>query len=734
MKNEKSLLRMNIVITGHVDHGKSTLVGRLLADTLALPEGKLEAVKAHCKKNGRVFEYAYLLDALDDEQKQGITIDSARIFFKSAVREYIIIDAPGHIEFLRNMLSGASRAEAAVLVIDAAQGVAENTRRHGLLISLLGISRIIIAVNKLDSCAYSEAVFKQIETEYGSYLAGLGVFPQAFVPVSARAGVNITRKSAEMPWYKGPTLLEALDSLSGFSETQTDSAADTQAEFFAMPVQDIYRFSDDGDERRIYAGTVVSGSVSVGDAVLFLPSGKEAHIKSVETWHTAKKTSVSRDEAVGFTLCEELYVRRGEVMFRAVNTTQDVPGTATILNANVIWLGEKPFEPGKKYLLKIAALKVDAELIKIERFLGGELSGNRIEDNSSMLCRNDCGSVTLKLSSPVVFTSFSLNATLGRFVIVDGYDAAGCGIVISGMDSRTTVKQKIIANDNPPDYAALKKGGFMRQRQKDRFSLRLRVVGGQMNSRQLMKISEAAERFGKGYVHFTSRQGVEIPFVALSDIEAIKAELADGGVEPGVCGPRVRTVTACQGNAVCPSAHIETSKLAGALDSRFYGVELPHKFKFGITGCQNNCLKAEENDMGIKGALKPNWQDESCSFCGVCAAVCPAKTIKIDKEKKELSFNTENCSNCGKCVLSCPENAWKGESCYVLSFGGSFGNEIKTGFSVLPPVFDEESVFCAASAALEFYKKHGKKGERFGKTIARVGIDEFKRFMSENFV
>lgn len=447
---EDNAARMNIVITGHVDHGKSTLVGRLLADTLALPEGKLESVKAHCKKNGRVFEYAYLLDALDDEQKQGITIDSARIFFKSKKREYIIIDAPGHIEFLRNMLSGASRAEAAVLVIDAVQGVAENSRRHGLLLSLLGINDVIVAVNKLDALDYSEDVFRAVTAEYGEYLAGLGVFPRFFVPVSARNGVNITKHSEKTPWYKGLSILDALDNLKGAEINGLDAAKNdfSTDDFFAMPVQDIYRFSDEGDERRIYAGTVVSGKAVVGDSVQFLPSGKKARIKSIEVWQAPSKTEAAAREAAGLTLQEEIYVKRGEVMIKegeknGISTTYEI-------SANLIWLGERPFTAGKKYLLKLGAAKVDAELLKIERFLGEDDASESKEDDASesgeddasesggmrqALRRHDCGSVILRLNQPIACTVFSRNASLGRFVIVDGYDAAGCGIVTKSASS-----------------------------------------------------------------------------------------------------------------------------------------------------------------------------------------------------------------------------------------------------------------------------------------------------------
>lgn len=172
------------------------------------------------------------------------------------------------------------------------------------------------------------------------------------------------------------------------------------------------------------------------------------------------------------------------------------------------------------------------------------------------------------------------------------------------------------------DYATLKKGGFMRQKQKNNFSLRLRVVGGNLTAKQLAKIAEVSDKYGDGYVHLTSRQSVEIPFIKLDDIEEVKNTLAAGDVEPGVCGPRVRTITACQGQAVCPSGCIDTYALAKELDDRYFAMELPHKFKFGITGCQNNCLKSEENDLGIKGGIKVDWRESDCIGCGVCVKAC----------------------------------------------------------------------------------------------------------------
>ena len=243
---------MPIVIVGHVDHGKSTVIGRLMADTNSLPEGKLEQVKAMCARNARPFEYAFLLDALKNEQAQGITIDTARCFFNTSKRHYIINDAPGHIEFLKNMVTGAARAEAALLVIDAGEGVQENSKRHGYMVSMLGLKQLAVLVNKMDLVDYSEAKFEAIKSEYLAFLEKLGVHPSAFIPVSAREGVNIAAGSQkEMPWYKGLTVLEQVDA---FEKVRGD-----ETKPFRLPVQDIYKFTAAGDDRRIVAGTVSTG-------------------------------------------------------------------------------------------------------------------------------------------------------------------------------------------------------------------------------------------------------------------------------------------------------------------------------------------------------------------------------------------------------------------------------------------------------------------------------------------
>lgn len=275
------------------------------------------------------------------------------------------------------------------------------------------------------------------------------------------------------------------------------------------------------------------------------------------------------------------------------------------------------------------------------------------------------------------------------------------------------------------DYKALKAGGFMRQMQKNMFSLRLRVIGGNVTAEQLRAVQAVADRFGRGYIHLTSRQGIEIPFIRLEDIDAVKAALAEGGVQPGVCGPRVRTVTACQGGVCCPSGCINALEIATDLDARYFGRQLPHKFKFGVTGCQNNCLKAEENDFGVKGGLVPAWHRDDCIFCGVCEKACRSGAISIEGDR--ISLDKDKCNYCGRCVKSCPSDAWQGQSGFIVSFGGTFGNDIQKGTELLPIITDRETLFRVADAAIDFFAEHARPGERFAGTIGRVGWEALKQ-------
>jgi small GTP-binding protein domain len=264
---------MNIVIVGHVDHGKSTLLGRLYADSGSLPDGKLEKVQAICRQQGKEFEYAFLFDAFLEEQEQGITIDTARTFFMWNGRQYIIIDAPGHKEFLKNMVSGAARAEAALLLIDALEGVKEQSKKHGYLLSMLGVKQVAVVVNKMDLVGYRQDVFDGIEKEYREFLGQFKVTPECILPVSAKLGDNIVTRSMHMPWYHGSTVL---DTLGQFKKESVRSELSLR-----FPVQDVYKF----DARRIIAGRIAAGRLKIGDRLVFSPSNKSANVKTIEAFN-----------------------------------------------------------------------------------------------------------------------------------------------------------------------------------------------------------------------------------------------------------------------------------------------------------------------------------------------------------------------------------------------------------------------------------------------------------------
>ena len=404
--------QLNIVIVGHVDHGKSTLLGRLYADTGSLPDGKLDKVRAICQQQGKEFEYAFLFDAFLEEQEQGITIDTARTFFNSHGRQYIIIDAPGHKEFLKNMISGAARAEAALLVIDALEGVQEQSKRHGYLLSLLGISQIAVVINKMDLVGYRQEVFDSIEREYRTYLEHLGVYPHQVLPVSARNGDNVADRSTQMPWYTGPTVLETL---SGFYK---ETAAGQQA--LRLPVQDVYKF----DARRIVAGRITSGTVQVGDQVVFTPSNKTGIVKTIEQFNAGEPPqSATAGQSVGITLEDQIFIERGEI----VSHIEGAPLAVTDFRCNVFWLGERPLQRRQSYQVRLATQQVRCEVAAIHRLVDTDdlsfLAADRVE-------KNQVAELTLTTKWPIAVDRYRDAQSTGRFVIVDGYDVCGGGIVI----------------------------------------------------------------------------------------------------------------------------------------------------------------------------------------------------------------------------------------------------------------------------------------------------------------
>ena len=325
---------VKLVVVGHVDHGKSTLIGRLLYDTGALTPEKIAEVEAVSSRRGMETEWSFALDAFQAERDQAITIDSTQVWFSSSLRDYVIIDAPGHREFLKNMISGAANADAAVLVVDAAEGVKEQTRRHGYLLHLLGIREVAVAVNKMDLAGYDKKRFDEVSREIADYLGELGITPKITIPISGRAGDNIASRSEKMPWYDGPALVGALDTL------RFAPRPDSQP--LRLSVQDVYKF----DARRIIAGRIEAGVLRVGDELLFSPANRAAKVRSIESWNSAEvQTEAQVGQSVGITLDEQIFVERGSLG----SHNDNAPMLTTVFRATLFWLAQAPLVLDKTY-------------------------------------------------------------------------------------------------------------------------------------------------------------------------------------------------------------------------------------------------------------------------------------------------------------------------------------------------------------------------------------------------
>jgi len=405
--------QVRIVIVGHVDHGKSTLVGRLLHETGSLPEGKLEMLKAVSARRGMPFEWSFLLDALQTERDQGITIDTTQIRFRTGSRDIVLIDAPGHAEFLRNMITGASQADGAVLIIDALEGVRDQTRRHGYLLHLLGVKQVAVVVNKMDRVDFSASRFNEIKDEISAHLTGLGVTPTAVIPISARDGDGVKVHTPRIAWYRGPTVVEALDAL--------EPARPLEKLALRLPVQAIYKF----DDRRIVAGRIESGSLAAGDEIVIMPAGKIAKIKTVENWPvTPVRGQQSAGRSVGITLDRELFIERGDVIAHVGTSPRDTRR----LRARIFWLHEKPLTKGEQILVRLGTREARATVVRIEKAVDpGELSS--IENKA--IAKNHVGEIDISLSQPVAADAHADNPRTGRLVIEVGGRIAGGGLVLS---------------------------------------------------------------------------------------------------------------------------------------------------------------------------------------------------------------------------------------------------------------------------------------------------------------
>ena len=431
---------IRVVTVGHVDHGKSTLIGRLLHETGSLPDGKLDALKAVSSRRGMKFEWSFLLDALQTERDQGITLDTSQIRFRTRSRDIVLIDAPGHAEFLRNMITGASQADAALVIVDAAEGVREQTRRHAYLLHLLGINQIAVVINKMDRVGYTESRFQEIEAEIANHLSSFGLTATAIIPVSARKGDGVAQRTPAIAWHTGPTVLEVLDRF---------SAAKPFADLpLRIPVQAIYKF----DDRRIVAGRVETGRMAVGDEITIVPRGTTARVQSIEAWpvpHDQSRLplSATAGQSVGITLDKPVFLDRGDVV-----SASGAPCKAVRrVRARVFWLHEEPLVLGTSITVRIGMAECRGKVALIENIIDpGELTAS----SSGGIARNNVGEIELALPKPIGAEIYAASPRTGRLVIELGGRIAGGGLVLAVDSDATSPPAEIRDSDEQPVAAA----------------------------------------------------------------------------------------------------------------------------------------------------------------------------------------------------------------------------------------------------------------------------------------
>ena len=395
----RDLLRFTTA--GSVDDGKSTLIGRLLYDSRNVYEDQLESVtKASVGRNAGAIDFSLLTDGLRAEREQGITIDVAHRYFSTPRRKFIIADTPGHEQYTRNMVTGASTADLAIVLVDARKGLLAQSRRHAFIASLLGLQHLVVAVNKMYLVGYDERVFSAIEQDFREFLTLFQTLEPVFIPVSALEGDNIVHRSTRMPWYTGPSLLEYLE------EAPIESLL--EAKPFRLPVQRVVR---PDDVFRGYAGTVASGHVAVGDAVTVWPSGRQTHIASISTWD-GNLESAGAGQAVTLTLADELDLSRGDT----ISASDFEPEIGKAFRATLVWLNETPAEPGKRYRIKQATHQGWAELAEIEH----RININTLEkEQASELEVNSISVVRIETARSLVFDPYLANRITGSFILID---------------------------------------------------------------------------------------------------------------------------------------------------------------------------------------------------------------------------------------------------------------------------------------------------------------------------
>jgi bifunctional enzyme CysN/CysC len=402
---------LKLVVVGHVDHGKSTLIGRLLHEAGALPRGKVEELQQMSERRGVPLEWSFTLDSLQAERDQAVTIDTTRFWLTLGGRDLVIIDAPGHREFLANMVSGAAGADAAVLVIDAAEGLQDQTRRHAYLLRLLGLEQIAVVVNKLDLVGFAEARFRALEQEARDFLAELGLRPRVVLPLSARQGDNLARASANLAWHAGPTLVEAL--------IEFGAAALAEEAPLRLPIQDIYRQED----QRILVGRIESGRLRRGDTLLFSPSNKLARVRSLEAWPGPPPEAAGAGRSVGITLDRPLFLERGEV----ASHVENAPLIANRFGASLFWLGAEPLAAGREYRLRLGMAEAPVTVERIERVIDTDslapLAAGEVQ-------RDQVAEVVLRSPALLALDDHASLPRSGRFVLRDKGITVGGGLVL----------------------------------------------------------------------------------------------------------------------------------------------------------------------------------------------------------------------------------------------------------------------------------------------------------------
>ena len=444
--HHKSLLRF--ITCGSVDDGKSTLIGRLLWESQLLFEDQLAALEADSKRvgtQGEELDFALLLDGLAAEREQGITIDVAYRFFSTDTRKYIVADTPGHEQYTRNMVTGASTADCAVILLDARKGVLTQSRRHSYLVSLLGIHHVAVALNKMDLVGFSEERFREIEREYRAFAAQLGLEEVTVIPMSALRGDNVTERSEAMPWYSGPTLMEYLEAVEVDQERMQDAP-------FRLPVQWVNRPTS---EFRGFAGTIAGGSVAPGDRVVVLPRGQETSVARVVTFDGDLERGVA-GQAVTLTLADEVDVSRGDVIAPADSPAQ----VGDQFEATVVWMADEPLLRGRTYLMRVGTKTVPATVAPIKHRLDVDTLDRIAADELQL---NEIGVVELELGEPIAFDPYAENRDTGGFILIDRITNAtvGAGLLQFALRRSHNVQWQALEVDRDARAAALGQQPFV---------------------------------------------------------------------------------------------------------------------------------------------------------------------------------------------------------------------------------------------------------------------------------